>query len=245
MAQSITIDATAARQDDLEEERRSARTLVDFAYKRLRRDILCGALKPGAKLRVEHLKNDYGVGAGTLREALSLLLSDALVTSEGQRGFRVAPISMDDLRDVTRVRTLMEVTALRESIENGDDDWEAELVAAYHRLSKVEERMDEHRRALSDDWEERNRGFHEALVAASKSNWLFRLREMLYQQSERYRRLALVENPVPRDVHAEHKAIFEAALARDADEACRLMTDHIERTFEAVSSLDTGETGDA
>jgi len=70
------------------------RTLVERAYLSLRHDIVCGKLVGGERLRVEHLKDQYEVGAGTLREALSLLVSDALVTSEGQRGFRVASISI-------------------------------------------------------------------------------------------------------------------------------------------------------
>jgi len=83
------------------------KTLVESAYRALRRDIIEGRLAPGEKLRVEHLKDDYGVGAGTLREALSLLISDALVVSQGQRGFRVAPVSIEDFEDITRTRVML------------------------------------------------------------------------------------------------------------------------------------------
>ncbi|MCK9507192.1 MAG: GntR family transcriptional regulator, partial [Pigmentiphaga sp.] len=89
------------------------KTLVESAYAALRRDIIEGKLMPGLKLRVEHLKDDYGVGAGTLREALALLVSDALVLTQGQRGFRVAPISAEDFEDITRNRMLLECEALR------------------------------------------------------------------------------------------------------------------------------------
>ncbi|MCF8168592.1 MAG: GntR family transcriptional regulator, partial [Rhodoferax sp.] len=96
------------------------RTLAEGAYLSLRRDVVCGKLAPGEKLRVEHLKDQYQVGSSTLREALSLLVSDALVTVEGQRGFRVAPISMADLEDVTNTRVMLETEALRQSIRRGD-----------------------------------------------------------------------------------------------------------------------------
>ena len=84
------------------------KTLVEGAYQRLRRDIIEGVHPPGEKLRVEHLKDQYEVGAGTLREALLLLVTDALVVAQGQRGFRVAPISIEDFEDITRTRILLE-----------------------------------------------------------------------------------------------------------------------------------------
>jgi len=113
---------------DSANEAPAPRTLVERAYLALRHDVVCGKLVPGERLRVEHLKDQYEVGAGTLREALSLLMSDALVTSEGQRGFRVATISLADLEDVTNTRVMLETEALRQSIRHGDAQWEAALV---------------------------------------------------------------------------------------------------------------------
>lgn len=230
------VDAEA-RKRDLESARKAARTLVEFAYEAIRGDILNGTLAPGQKLRVEALKDGYGVGSSTLREALSLLIADALVTSEGQRGFRVAPISVEDIRDIGEIRKMMESKALRDSIGLGDDDWEANLVAAYHRLSRIEERIDEDRRGLSGEWEDRNAAFHEALIAACPSRWLRHFRAILYHQSERYRRITLIDSTIPRDVHQEHEAIMKATLARDADLACKLIEDHIDRTSEALTRM--------
>lgn len=229
MAEIISVEA---RRQALHDARKAARTLVEFAYEAIRRDILTGVLAPGQKLRVEVLKDEYGVGSSTLREALSLLIADALVTSEGQRGFRVSPISVDDIRDIADMRKLLESKALRESIERGDDTWEGGVVAAFHTLSRVEERLHEDPRGLSGEWEDRNSAFHNALIAACPSRRLRHFRDLLYHQSERYRRIALVDRTVPRDVHEEHKAIMTAALARDADAACRLIEVHIDRTSE-------------
>ena len=191
------------------------RTLVESAYLQLRRDIVEGRLTPGEKLRVEHLKDQYGIGAGTLREALALLLSDALVISEGQRGFYVAPISLGDIADITDARVLVETEALRQAIAAGDDEWEAGLIAAFHRLSKAEEKLGERSKDHLREWEQRNRSFHEALIASCDSRWLRYLIGLLYRQSERYRRLVIADHSLPRDVHAEHRLIFDAALARD------------------------------
>ena len=216
------------------------KTLVEGAYQRLRRDIIEGVHAPGEKLRVEHLKDQYEVGAGTLREALLLLVTDALVVAQGQRGFRVAPISIEDFEDITRTRILLETQALRQSIALGGDDWEAGVVAAFHRLSRAEQKLGEHdgyAQAAGEDWEKRNRGFHDALIAASPSRWIRHFQNILYQQSERYRRISLFRKPVPRDVHAEHQALFDATLARDAERATAILTEHILRTLESVRHM--------
>lgn len=218
------------------------KTLVEGAYQRLRRDIIEGVHPPGEKLRVEHLKDQYDVGAGTLREALLLLVTDALVVAQGQRGFRVAPISIEDFEDITRTRILLETDALRQSIARGGEDWEAGVVAAFHRLSRAEQKLgdeDSYVQAAAEDWEKRNRNFHDALIAASPSRWTRHFQNILYQQSERYRRISLFRKPIPRDLHAEHQALFDATLARDADRAATILTEHIMRTLESIRHMPT------
>ena len=213
------------------------KTLVEGAYHRLRRDIIEGVHPPGEKLRVEHLKDQYEVGAGTLREALLLLVTDALVVGQGQRGFRVAPISLEDFEDITRTRVLLETEALRQSITLGDDAWEGDLVAAFHRLTRAEQKLADHEVATLEEWEQRNRAFHEALIAACPSRWIRHFQNILYQQSERYRRIALFRPTIPRDIHAEHEAIFNATLERDVAKASRILSEHILRTLEAVRRM--------
>jgi DNA-binding GntR family transcriptional regulator len=215
-------------------EHETPRTLVENAYLALRQDIVEGKHQPGTRLRVEHLKDGYGVGAGTLREALSLLVSDALVVSEGQRGFWVSPISHADIEDVTRTRILLETEALRMSIQAGGDEWEAGLLAAFHRLTKVEEKLTQSAQKFRE-WEERNRAFHEALIAGCDSRWLRYLIGILYRQSERYRRFALA-SPIKRNVHEEHQEIFDAAMKRDAKRACAALEIHISATLLVIRS---------
>jgi GntR family transcriptional regulator, carbon starvation induced regulator len=224
-------------QSPLDDARQSAKTLVEFAYAQIREQILNGTLTAGSKLKVEVLRAEFGVGASTIREALSLLISDALVTAEGQRGFRVAPISYEDLKDVSNMRKLLECQALRESIANGTEEWEAGIVAAYHRLQRVEERLYEDPEGTAAEWELRNRAFHDALLAGCTSKWLHHFHNILYAQAVRYRRMILTSKQVGRDVRKEHKQILEAVLKRDADLACSLAQDHIERTLVAISRL--------
>lgn len=205
-----------------------AKTLVVSSYNRLRSDIISGKLAPGAKLRTEELRDDYQTGTGPLREALNRLAGEGFVTVEEQRGFRVAPVSIDDLRDLTRLRIMLECEAMSESVKNGNDDWEANVVAAHYRLQKAEDAYEKN----LGEWERRNEEFHEALVAACASSWLLRLRRILYEQHKRYRFISILTRDASRDVAQEHRDILEAALARDAKATRKATEYHVQRTLE-------------
>lgn len=204
------------------------RSLIEQAYRDLRRDIVEGRYEPGERLRVEHLRDSYQVSGGTLREALALLVSDQLVVPQAQRGFRVAPMSLADLEDLTRTRTLLECAAVRDSIAAGDVEWEARVVSAFHKLSRAEEKLLEDAVSGFEEWEGCNRAFHEALTSASPSRWIRHFQSLLYQQAQRYRRLSSRSAELPASTaHDEHREIFAAAMARDADRAERVMVQHI------------------
>lgn len=212
-------------------------TLINRAYTQLKSDIISGRLTPDAKLRVEHLKRDYDVSSGTLREALTMLMADRLVVSEGQRGFRVRDISPQELLDLSRIRVLLEMEAIRQAVEYGDEAWEAKVITTFHLLTKTTRAF----AANPDDevclaqWEERHREFHLALIEATPSEWLRYFLAMAYQQYERYRHLFLEVAKTTykdRDPHAEHTAIVDAVLARDGELAARLIKDHITLSIE-------------
>ena len=207
------------------------RTLIERTYGRLREDILNGTLQPGEKLLVEHIKQRYDVGSGTIREALSRLVSEAMVIAEGQRGFTVAPISIEDLIDVTNVRVSVETEALRVSIRQGDDFWRHRLRLAFDKLSSLEQPLqDENIRR----WEQANTAFHAALLSACDSPWALRMVQQLTQHAERYRRFSIGLHP-GRDVHTEHQHIFDAAIAGQDARAALALEAHIRATPELLA----------
>ncbi|BCO26122.1 hypothetical protein MIZ03_1002 [Rhodoferax lithotrophicus] len=210
------------------------RTLAERAYLNLRQDVICGKLAPGEKLRVEHLKDQYQVGASTLREALSLLVSDALVSAEGQRGFRVAPISLTDLEDVTNTRVMLETEALRQSIRHGGAEWEAALRASYQLLTQIEDPANGPEPQL---WEQRNKNFHDALIAAFDSPWTKYMLAILYRHGERYRNInwrLTAAHVTERHVHEEHETIFQAAINRQEARAALALEAHVRMTHDIV-----------
>lgn len=202
-------------------------TRAGDAYNRLRADILRGVLPPGHKLKFDKLQTELGCSASPLREALTRLTADGFVTTEQHRGFTVAVISYHELKDITRLRCLLEPLALKESIEEGDDAWEANILAAFHRLSKIEERVGTGPNIPDDTWAIWHKHFHDTLVSACASVKLLQIRSSLFEQSERYRFLSAARRTTKRNKLLEHRQLMDAALARDADKAGELMERHI------------------
>jgi GntR family carbon starvation induced transcriptional regulator len=213
----------------------SSKTLTEVIFNRLRGDILRCRLRPGDRLRVDELRITYGTGGTPVREALSRLSSIGLVRAEGQRGFTVAEVSPADLIDLTRVRIWVETTALRSAIQRGDRDWEAEILAAAHRLGTDQPKTDSvSPPALDPRWEKHHRDFHTALVRACDSPRLMSYRELLGDMSNRYRHLSVAVGVIGRDPAQEHRAIMTAVLERDAVAAAKLIGDHFLETARIV-----------
>jgi DNA-binding GntR family transcriptional regulator len=233
MKQERTAMVAAASQAVLDEA--PARSLTSRVYGQLRADILSCRIPPDEKLRIAALGERFGVSMSAVREALSRLSSDGLVLAEDQRGFRVSPVSDDDLRDLTTVRIDIEQIALRRSIEDGDVAWEAAILAAHHKLSRFDPRSSSassaEAGATTEAGAEVHQAFHDALVAACQSRWLLHFRQTLSQQMERYRRLSVqTASGKKRDLNKEHRELMDAVLARDADRACELIDAHFATT---------------
>jgi GntR family carbon starvation induced transcriptional regulator len=219
----------------------NARTLANQALDLLRKDILSGTLAPGLRLRTKELQVRYGLGLSPLRESLQRLSAEGMVVNDAQRGFAVAAVTVAELHDLTVARTALESTMLPMAINLGSADWEGDIVAAFHRLSRTPLPNDPAAIADASLWELRHRSFHHALVAGCGSPWLLRLHGQLVDQSERYRKIRILHHQESqaqvRDVNAEHQAVMEAVLRRDAEQAVVLMTKHLVATSDAIARL--------
>jgi GntR family carbon starvation induced transcriptional regulator len=203
-------------------------TLATNVYQRIRDDILSGSLEPNTKLLMRELQERYHAGLSPIREALAYLHAEDLVCSSDHRGYWVAPVSVEEIHDLTRVRLLLEVDALRESIAKGDDAWESHVVATYHQFALLTERGAHRSTKTLASWEIVHEDFHKAIIAAASSKLVLRLRAALTQTVRRYRRFAVGD--VARDQLGEHRAIRNAVVGRDADLAVKLLTKHYDKT---------------
>ena len=219
-------------------------TLAEQAHRMLKRDIISGALPAGQALRLEHLKERYGISFSPLREALNRLHSERLVVSTPSRGFRASPFSEEEMWDVIETRIVIECEALRRSLARGDEAWEGRLVLCFEALMLATGRRlaDTSGSESADDnqLEERHYDFHHSLISACGSRWLLNLSEQLYAQTERYRQPSLRDGnygDLKRDVGAEHRQLLDAAVARDAVLAAGLLARHYRETGRTVKRL--------
>jgi len=210
-------------------------TLTEAAYQALRLDIIHGTRAPGERLRINRLAELYEVGPTPLREALQRLSADGLVIANGNRGFTVISLDITEFHDLNIARTALEREALRLSLTQGDEAWEAGVVSAAYRMQKADAALSGGDPDL-DRWEAANEAFHLALVAACGSNWLLRLRKNLHDQCERYRRASVYRRRGTRDLSTEHAAILRAALARDVTATCNLTEAHYAATAENLAA---------
>lgn len=218
------------------------------AYRRLRRDILSARLRPGAPLKLRQLEADYGLGWTPLREALSRLEAERLVTASSNRGFAVASVSQAELEDLTRARHAVELPLLLEAMEHGTTAWEDAIVTAHYRLSRCKTYAEDMSDAAADDWDARHEAFHAALLSGAPSHWLLRLRAILADQLQRHHRyLGLLRVDESRGMASEaaarhtallreaqalerHTALMQAVLDRDADRVRALFAEHVGHT---------------
>lgn len=200
-------------------------TKATVVLERLQEDILTGKLAPEEKLPIEVLKKKYGLSGSPLREALSRLVVNGLVKVEEQCGFCVAPLSLDEFYDIYEIRARIESMALEMAIARGDDAWEADILASWHKFSKyIDPRINKDIDPVK--WDELQREFLYSLVKACDSPWLLKIRAMLFDQTARYRAVCISakvrDEKVLLQLLKDDEKLVAAVLARDSANACKL-----------------------
>lgn len=227
---------------------------AERAYAELREMILRGDLSGGENLRTAALQEQFGFGATPLREALNRLSAEHLVTLTFNQGFKVSPLSLDELEDLDRTRSLLEIEMLIASIRAGTEDWESRIVASHYQLGKQKLPTIGSDAERIEQWDNRHQAFHDALIAASGSHWMKVLLEKVETQRRRYHLNILRHaqedaraRPETRDGMNEvlaqamgpaaHTPLMEATLDRDEETARSLMANHIRLTSDAYQAI--------
>jgi GntR family carbon starvation induced transcriptional regulator len=199
-------------------------TIGDDGYRRIRMDIVLARLQPGQKLKLEMLREAYGVSVSTLREILSRLAGEGLVLAEGRRGFEVAPVSVANLQELAEMRLLLEGHAMEASFARADVEWEGRVVSARHKLTSIERLMASGVGA-PEQWKRYDSEFHQALISNCGSRVLMEAHCAVFDRYFRYQMIAMHyrgEEPA-----LQHQALLECALKRDAAQARAVLTTHV------------------
>jgi DNA-binding GntR family transcriptional regulator len=236
-------------------EQGGPRSLSRAVFADVRADILAGTYPPGARLSPKTIAAKADVSLSVVREALTRLAEQGLVDAEPQLGFSVVTLDLDDVRDISKLRVLIEGAAFRDAIEHADIEYETRVLASHHRLARTPQWKDEDRQSITEEWSRAHAQFHSALLSASPSPRLRDLAEGLRETAELYRRWSgtlsapsahgSAPDQPPRDIPAEHQALMQAALDRDADLAVKLIGEHINKTTELLAHYVEDHQGEA
>lgn len=210
-------------------------TLASTVTARLRMAIITGNLTPGAKINIDRVRDQLGVSLSPLREALSRLLAEGFLTFQDNRGYRVAPVSDADLRQISRLRIKLETFALREAIELGDQRWEEAVLLRLEELRAI--RCDPKDLHSVEQYEDAHRNFHVELISACEMPLLLQFSHTLHGLSDRYRRIFIAAPHLAVDRVHEHVEIATAAVERRSSEAVGLLKRHIEKTSRQIAKM--------
>jgi DNA-binding GntR family transcriptional regulator len=208
-------------------------TMAVAVRDRMRADILGARLKPGQRLMFAELSERYGVSVGVTREALTWLSSQGLVKAVAHQGYMVTPLSLPELDELTDARLLIEPEVLKLSISNGDTDWEGQIVAAHHVLSRTPssaEGSDPDDDVAQDAWSEAHATFHESLFSACHNSRLMEIVQKFAEEAMLYRRWSVSLGHVNPHSVEEHRALLDHSLARDGESAAEVLRTHIQHT---------------
>lgn len=201
----------------------------------LREGILFGTWVPGARLSPAALSKHFQLSTTIIRESLTRLAGEGLISIIPNRGFFIPELSLRELSDLTELRIASETLALRLSLTRGDLQWESNLISAHHVLARTERRPESDPRHFTPKWESRHQAFHRALIAGSDFETIVSLSANLATKTSLYRQWAA---PSPaaqkRDIELEHQSILDAALSRDIDKTVELLSTHYQKTVDVV-----------
>ncbi|OJU04247.1 MAG: hypothetical protein BGN83_17365 [Rhizobium sp. 63-7] len=217
-------------------KKKSSGTLAGDAYTLIHEAIRAGRFRPGDRLRFAELQALCGMSVTPVREALARLTAEGFTTLDNHKGYSVASLSLDELRDITAMRKLCESEALRLSILHGDDGWESRIIAAHHLMARLPRQRDDIPSVVRDDWDERHAAFHQALISACRSPILLEICEKLFTRADRYRRVSISVD-LTRDVAAEHRTIMDRTLARDPEGAVEALCRHYQETANSLEQV--------
>lgn len=207
------------------------RTLADLALAELREAIISGRLAPGTPIRLRQMVEELSMSGVPIREAMRFLEQKGLIDRVPHRGVVVAPMSAQDLEDTYRIRLELESMAVRGAsavITEADRERLLRLVGEYGKASTSGEQE------LA--WDLHGK-IHMSLYHLAGSKWLSLILPMLWDNSERYRRLAMPRRGTPEERIEEHRVLVETCATGDPDAAEKELRAHLSRTLEAAIAL--------
>jgi DNA-binding GntR family transcriptional regulator len=202
---------------------------VDMIVRILREAIVRGVLAQGMPIRQDHIAAELGISKIPLREALSKLEGQGLVTMMPRRGAVVTLVSPAQIEEIYQVRLVLEPQVLRAAIP----------LIAERDFVEAERLIDQMEQGETEELGKLNWRFHRALYAPSGRELTLQILENLHFHVDRFVRLHMGLIDLSRASNAEHRHILKACRNRDvelADDLLRAHLDGIRRSMEEFFS---------
>lgn len=217
----------------------NAETISEVVRGKLRADIFAAQWAPGTNLQIGELTKRYGASSTVVREAMVRLAGEKLLQFRPNRGFFISEYTLEELRGLGELRCRVEEYGLTLAIERGDVTWESDLLAVHHRLERTPRRGSEDPNHITSEWFLAHQAFHAKLLEACPVPLLQDFAATLGEATALYRLwTAPDQRAQSRDIEAEHRAILEATIARDAPTATKLLREHYMRTIDIIEDAE-------
>ncbi len=208
---------------DLEPDMPLTQGLPDRIHSALKHRILTCSLAPGQRLMEKDLSLELGVSRTPLREALNRLALENLVFLTPYRGYAVTPVRLNDIRNLSELRLIVEAEASALAAERATPD-EIEQLSS---LAPLDYRPGD--RATYIKYLRANSAFHQALVRCTHNDRLASVAASVLDQIQRPLYLGLDAGLQSELATAEHYELVAAIRSRNAALARQLATDQIQR----------------
>ncbi|MGH8777941.1 GntR family transcriptional regulator [Paraburkholderia sp.] len=202
-------------------------TTVELVTTAIRQRILSGELAPGEVLRQEALADELGVSRVPIREAITRLTGEGLLTNVPHKGAYVAELSIDEVKETFDIRLRLEPWIFSEAIPRIS---EAEM-------GKAERLINEMDNSDSAVWGQLNWRLHETLYLPAQREITLQMLRVLHDRSDRYFRFQVVQVPIREQSHEEHMALVDACRKRDAALGAKLLEHHVKTAAEQIMSV--------
>lgn len=198
--------------------------VAEILTERIREKLLSGAYPANTLLRQETLAEEFGVSRMPVRDALRNLEIEGLVVLQAGRGAIVPELSIEEVDEIFRLRTLLEVDVLKIAIPKST---ETSLAKSESLALELDGAYDSNDIAA---WGELNARFHLSLYTPSHMKATLAIIHRLNYQIDRYVRLQLVIDQDMRQASSEHKDLCRFCRAGDINSATELLRQHIDNT---------------
>lgn len=204
--------------------------LTERAYERVRRDIISCVIAPGSEISEAQLCSHYKLGKAGVRVALTKLSHDGLVRAIPRRGYRVVPVTLQDLHDVFELRLMLEPAAARMAAGRVNTN----ELKAYDTVCSAGYQPGDAR--STSRFLEANKAFHVTIARAAGNARLAAAIEHLLDEMTRLLHLGLGLRKGPQDVQHEHKSLVKALARGDGETAQRICREQIEASHDMLLS---------